>query len=141
MVNATVRTSGDWLSSWQTNLVAWWIPQAAVLAVCRAGANSSRPLDHRSPLDGDGMHSECKTMRPHPLPLHGTYYLAMVARCSCWLSGIVTVDSLDGSYWVFSFCRKQDHLVGDGTGLGKILVELGNRATSRELFPAEARLL
>src|SRR3989475_8448638 len=32
MATDTVRTSGDGLSSWRTNLVAWWIPQAAVLA-------------------------------------------------------------------------------------------------------------
>lgn len=32
MVNDTVRVSRDWLGSTRTNLIAWWIPQAAILA-------------------------------------------------------------------------------------------------------------
>jgi hypothetical protein len=31
MADDAVRTSRDWLGEWRTSLVAWWIPQAAVL--------------------------------------------------------------------------------------------------------------
>ena len=32
MTNDVVQTSRDWLASTRTNLLAWWIPQAAILA-------------------------------------------------------------------------------------------------------------
>ena len=32
MASVTARAASDWLSSWRTNLVAWWIPQVAVVA-------------------------------------------------------------------------------------------------------------
>jgi hypothetical protein len=32
MANDTVQSSRDWLGSTRTNVVAWWIPQAAILA-------------------------------------------------------------------------------------------------------------
>jgi hypothetical protein len=31
MVDDVPRTSSDWLGGWRTSLLAWWIPQAAVL--------------------------------------------------------------------------------------------------------------
>ncbi len=33
MSNATTDASRDWLSSKRTNLIAWWIPLAAILAL------------------------------------------------------------------------------------------------------------
>ena len=32
MANGAVQTSRDWLASTHTNLLAWWMPQAAILA-------------------------------------------------------------------------------------------------------------
>jgi hypothetical protein len=32
MANDTVQSSRDWVGSTRTNVVAWWIPQAAILA-------------------------------------------------------------------------------------------------------------
>ena len=32
MANGTVQASRDWLASPRSNLLAWWIPQAAILA-------------------------------------------------------------------------------------------------------------
>jgi hypothetical protein len=32
MTNPTAEISRDWLSSKRTNLLAWWIPHAAILA-------------------------------------------------------------------------------------------------------------
>jgi hypothetical protein len=36
----------------------------------RARPCSSGTLDHCAKLDGNGVHSQCKAVRPHPLPLH-----------------------------------------------------------------------
>ncbi len=32
MANETIQVSKDWLTSTRTNLLAWWIPQAAIVA-------------------------------------------------------------------------------------------------------------
>lgn len=32
MANGTVKSSSDWLASPRANLLAWWIPQAAIVA-------------------------------------------------------------------------------------------------------------
>jgi hypothetical protein len=32
MVNASIQSSRDWLSSARTNILAWWMPHAAMLA-------------------------------------------------------------------------------------------------------------
>jgi|SRR6266852_3518234 len=93
MVNATVRTSGDWLSSWQTNLVAWWIPQAAVLAGLLV------PVPIRAALwiiallwMGTACILNARRCGRTHCRYTGPYYLAMVAPVLVLASGIVTVD-------------------------------------------------
>ena len=93
MVNATVRTSGDWLSSWQTNLVAWWIPQAAVLAGLFVPAPIRAVLWTIALI---WMGAACilnarRCGRTH-CRYTGPYYLAMIAPVLVLASGIVTVD-------------------------------------------------
>src|SRR5437588_3966776 len=60
----------------------------------RARISSNRYLDHCSDLDGHGLHSECKTVRSHALPLHSTgpYYLAMIAPVLVLGSDILSVE-------------------------------------------------
>jgi len=94
---------------------------------CRSvspGACSNRHLDHRAHLDGDGVHSECKEMRTHPLPLHGTLLSRhdRTGARACFESGFrrfLWMACIGCSY----SCRKQDHLVGYRAGVGKILVD------------------
>ena len=93
MAADTVRTSGDWLSSWPTNLVAWWIPQAAVLAGLLV------PVPIRAVIWIIAllwMGAACilnarRCGRTH-CRYTGPYYLAMVAPVLVLASGIVTGD-------------------------------------------------
>jgi len=93
MVNATVRTSGDWLSSWQTNLVAWWIPQAVILAGLLVPVSVRAALWIIALL---WMGTACilnarRCGRTH-CRYTGPYYLAMVAPVLVLASGAVSVD-------------------------------------------------
>jgi len=94
---------------------------------CRSispGACSSRDLDIRAHLDGDGVHSECKALRTHPLPLHGT--LLSCHDCPrarpCFGHRFRRFLRM-ACFGCFYSCGKQDHLVGHGAGVGKILVD------------------
>src|SRR6266508_1644273 len=93
MANATVGASSDWLSNWHTNLVAWWIPQAAVLAGLLV------PVPIRAVLwivALTCMGTACilnarRCGRTH-CRYTGPFYLAMVAPVLVLASGIVAVD-------------------------------------------------
>ncbi len=93
MANATVGASSDWLSNWHTNLVAWWIPQAAVLAGLLV------PVPIRAVLwivALTWMGTACilnarRCGRTH-CRYTGPFYLAMVAPVLVLASGIVAVD-------------------------------------------------
>ena len=93
MATDAVGTSGDWLSSWHTSLVAWWIPQAAVLAGLLV------PVPIRAVLWTIAliwMGAACilnarRCGRTH-CRYTGPYYLAMIAPVLVLASGIVTVD-------------------------------------------------
>ena len=86
-------------------------------------ARANRDMDHRARLDGYCVHSQFKTVRTHPLPLHGPL-LSRDDRTGArpcfgyhfrWLLCMAFVG---GSHsW-----RKHDHLVGHGKGVGKIRV-------------------
>jgi hypothetical protein len=57
---------------------------------CSTSANRDR--DQRARLDGYCVHSEFKAVRTDPLPLHGPYYLAMIAPVLVLASGVISVD-------------------------------------------------
>jgi hypothetical protein len=92
MASVTARAASDWLSSWRTNLVAWWIPQAAVLAGLLV------PVPIRAVfwiVALIWMGTACilnarRCGRTH-CRYTGPYYLAMVAPVLVLTSGIVSV--------------------------------------------------
>ena len=93
MATDAVGTSGDWLSSWHTSLVAWWIPQAAVLAGLFVPAPIRAVLWTIALI---WMGAACilnarRCGRTH-CRYTGPYYLAMIAPVLVLASGIVTVD-------------------------------------------------
>jgi len=93
MADATVRTSRDWLSGWQTSLLAWWIPQGAVLA----GLFFSVPLRAVLWIAALAwMGAACllnarRCGRTH-CRYTGPYYLAMIAPVLVLASGLVVLD-------------------------------------------------
>ena len=92
----------------------------------RLDAYSSRHLDHRSDLDGHGVHSECKTVRSHALPLHGTF-LSRHDRTGAraWLGHRIRRNLWMDCVGRPHYRRRQSHLVGDRAGVGKVLVDAG----------------
>ncbi len=83
MASDTVQSSRDWLRSPRTNLLAWWIPQAAILA---------------------GLFV--------PVPARGAIWIVAFPRV-LWMARIGCFHSR----------REQGHLVGDGAGMGKVLID------------------
>ena len=71
MAYGTTQASRDWLAGTSSNLIAWWIPHATLLAgLFVPNSDSSRHLDRGSALDGRGVHSQREALWPHALPLH-----------------------------------------------------------------------
>ena len=105
-------------------------PARVVVSIRRDGCRSvccdscsSCHLDYRARLDGSGLHPECKAVRPHPLPLHRT----LLSRHDCAGVSACGRHRLRRIFRLVDpgrppSCRKQSHLVGHGTRLGKILV-------------------
>ena len=92
MANETVETSRDWLSSRRTSLVAWWIPQAAVLP-------GLLPVSVRAVIwiialiwMGTACILNARRCGRTHCRYTGPYYLAMVAPVLVFGSGIVSVD-------------------------------------------------
>ena len=93
MADATVRTSRDWLSGWQTSLLAWWIPQAAVLA------GLFLPVPGRAVLwiaalawMGVACLLNARRCGRTHCRYTGPYYLAMIAPVLVLASGLVVLD-------------------------------------------------
>jgi hypothetical protein len=93
------------------------------LPVCSSRCRFVVRLERRARLDGNGVHFECKALRPYPLPLHG----ALLSRHDrtgtrsefehCFRR-IVWMDRIGRSY----FGRQQDRVVGYRAGVGEILL-------------------
>jgi hypothetical protein len=90
----TVQTSSDWLSSWRASLLAWWVPQAAVVA----GLLLAVPLRAAVwTIALAWMGTACilnakRCGRTH-CRYTGPYYLAMIAPVLLLASGVVAVGS------------------------------------------------
>src|SRR5262249_32039748 len=58
MTNHVLQNSQDWLRSPRTSLLAWWIPQGAIVAgpLCPS-ASSDCHLDYWTHLDGNSLRS------------------------------------------------------------------------------------
>jgi hypothetical protein len=93
MTNETMQRSRDWLRSPRTNLPAWWIPQAAIVAGLLA------PVPARTAIwviALVSMGTACilnatRCGRTH-CRYTGPYYLAMTAPVLVLGSGIVSAD-------------------------------------------------
>src|SRR5438876_11469340 len=93
MASDTVQRSRDWLRSPRTNLLAWWIPQAAILAGLFV------PVPVRSVIwiiALTWMGTACilnarRCGRTH-CRYTGPYYLAMIAPVLVLASGVISVD-------------------------------------------------
>ncbi len=86
-------------------------------------SGSSSHLDCCARLDGSGLHPECKAVRPHALPLHRT----LLSRLDCAGASVCGRHRLRRILCLVDpgrshSCRKQNHLVGYGTRVGKILI-------------------
>ena len=121
MASVTARAASDWLSSWRTNLVAWWIPQVAVLAGLLV------PVPIRAMLwivalvwMGTACILNARRCGRTHCRYTGPFYLAMVVPVLVLASDIVSVDFYIGCS---HSCRQQDHLVGHRAGMGEILIE------------------
>src|SRR5216684_3738110 len=93
MASDTVQRSRDWLRTPRTNLLAWWIPQAAILAGLLV------PVPTRAAIwivALTWMGTACilnarRCGRTH-CRYTGPYYLAMIAPVLVLTSGIVSTD-------------------------------------------------
>lgn len=89
----------------------------------RAYPGSNRCLDRRTDLDGRRLHSQCKAVRAHPLPLHGTLLSRHDRSSACARLGLGSCRFLRLAYPGRSHSRwKQAHLVGKRAGVGEILL-------------------
>jgi hypothetical protein len=94
MASDTVQRSRDWLRSPRTNLLAWWIPQAAIVAGLFVPA-PGRTVIWIVALTWMG--TACilnarRCGRTH-CRYTGPYYLAMIAPVLVLASGVMSVDS------------------------------------------------
>lgn len=93
MANDTIRTSNDWLDNRRTNLLAWWIPQAAIVA----GLFVPVPIRANIWIIAlIWMGTACllnarRCGRTH-CRYTGPYYLAMTAPVLVFASGLVSAD-------------------------------------------------
>jgi len=127
MASDIVQNSHDWLRSPRTNLLAWWIPQGAILVGLLV------PIPVRTVIwmvaliwMGTGLHSQRKAVWADPLPLHGS----ILPRDDCADVGARFWRRGRRQLWLVGIGlrhpgRKQAHLVGDRVGLGKILIAAG----------------
>ena len=89
----------------------------------RARPCSNRYLDCCADLDGNGVHSQCKTVRTHTLSVHRAVLLDHAHSCARAGFGghfarFVCMDCARRRHYP----RRQDHLVGDRASVGKILL-------------------
>jgi hypothetical protein len=123
MANDIVQSSRDWLSSPRTNVLAWWIPKAAIVAALFIPPPTRTGMWIVALV---WMGTACilnsrRCGRTH-CRYTGPYYLAMIAPVLVLASGVISVDLLCMAFVGGSHSwRKHDHLVGHGKGVGKIL--------------------
>ena len=94
-----MHTSRDWLSSKHINLLAWWIPLAAILAGLFVPV-SLRTAGWVVALGWMGaacMLNARRCNRTH-CRYTGPYYLAMIVPVMALGAGLVTVGILDGLF-------------------------------------------
>ena len=119
MTDDVIQSSRDWLRNPRTNLLAWWLPQAVIVAGLFVPVAARATLWSCADLDGDRLHPECQAMRSHPLPLHRPILshddstnvwakLRLPVRGPAWLANI-------GAPYL---ARKQGPVVGDRAGMG-----------------------
>lgn len=92
MTHDTVRASKDWLGSLRTNVLAWWIPQAAIVAALIA------PVPVRTAVwivaliwMGTACLLNARRCGRTHCRYTGPYYLAMIAPVLVLGSGVVAV--------------------------------------------------
>jgi hypothetical protein len=95
MSGPTADTSRDWLGSKRTNLVAWWIPLAVMLAGLFMPA-SLRTADWVIALGWMGMACILNARRCNRTHCRytGPYFLVMILPVVALGAGLVTVDIL-----------------------------------------------
>jgi hypothetical protein len=92
---------------------------------------SDRDLDCRARVDGDGLHSQCKAMRTHSLPLHG----AVLSRHDRARAGACFGYRVRRFLWMAYIgcshsCRKQGHLVGYRASMGEVFLGSSDTCSS-----------
>ena len=93
MASDTVQRSRDWLRSPRTNLLAWWLPQAAILAGLLV------PVPVRSVIwiialiwMGTACILNARRCGRTHCRYTGPYYLAMIAPVLAFTSGIISPE-------------------------------------------------
>jgi hypothetical protein len=89
----------------------------------RPDACASSGVDHRARVDGERVHPQRAALWPHPLPLHRTLLschdpAGAPVRRRYLFCRVFRLDDAGRRH----SCRRQNYLVGDGAGLGHILV-------------------
>ena len=100
MSSPTADTSHDWLGSKRTNLLAWWIPLAAILAGLFMPA-ALRTADWVIALGWMGTACILNARRCNRTHCRytGPYYLAMIVPVMALGAGLVTVGILAWLVW------------------------------------------
>jgi hypothetical protein len=120
MTRNTVRSSHDWLRRPRTSLLAWGDPlDCRYHRPARDCPCSNNYLDHCPELDGNGVYSECKTVRTYPLPLYRPILSRddRAGRCA-WLWLRLGQDLRLADIGRRHSARKRGSVVGNGTCLG-----------------------
>ena len=91
MVNDIVQSSRDWLCSPRTNVLAWWIPKAAIVAALFFPPSARTGIIALVWMGTACILNSRRCGRTH-CRYTGPYYLAMIAPVLVLASGVVSVD-------------------------------------------------
>jgi len=129
-------------TGWPAGAAACWrggslTPLFSPVCSCRRPFESSSGPSLSS--GGRSVRPQCKTMRPHSLPLHGTL-LSRDDRAGTrpWLGRGFRRDLWMDCVGRHHCRRQQAHLVGDRAGMGKILVDTVPCSLAKRLLVANS---
>src|ERR1700687_2800046 len=95
MASDTLQSSRDWLRSPRANLLAWWIPQAGILAglFCAVPVRAAIWITAFIWMGTACILNARRCGRTH-CRYTGRYYLAMIVPVAILAAGVVAVGSL-----------------------------------------------
>src|SRR5262249_60616843 len=121
MTKVTIQRERDWLSSPLTSSLAWWVPEAAIIAglLIRVPARTTIWVIARAWMGAACILNAGRCGRTH-CRFTGPFYLAMIFPVL-----MLSFTSYGLLPWLVRrhHCRWQSYLVEDGAGLGQVFLD------------------